>query len=99
MPAYCVLNDLLVHNAPEVISSLNTFEKILIQRAKAFQTVFKMGTVINKKLPHRQLIQKVKGRTFHLPLRLQETLNKLCSDTDTINMNHELNASYYNCTL
>jgi len=73
LPAYCVLNNLFVHDVPDVIASLNTFEKILIQRAKAFQTVVKMGTVINKKLPERQMIQKVKGRTFHLPLPLQET--------------------------
>jgi len=49
-----------------------------------------MGTVINKKLPQRQMIQKVKGRIFHLPLLLQETLNKLCKNTDPININHEI---------
>lgn len=48
-----------------------------------------MGTVINKKLPQRQMVQKVKGRTFHLPLPLQETLYKLCSITDPIDMNPE----------
>jgi len=90
MPAYCILNNLQVNNVPEAILSLNTFEKILIQRAKAFQTIVKMGTVFNKKLPERQMIQKVKGRTFHLPLPLQETLNKLCFDTDAINTDHEL---------
>jgi len=72
LPAYCVLNNLFVHDVPDIIASLNTFEKILVQRAKAFQTVVKMGTVINKKLPERQMIQKVKGRTFHLPLPLQK---------------------------
>ncbi|KAL6421584.1 hypothetical protein ACFW04_014313 [Cataglyphis niger] len=77
MPAYCILNNLFTDDVPEVISSLNTFEKILIQRAKAFQTVFKMGTVINRKLPQRQMVQK-------------ETLNKLCSTTDPINDNREL---------
>jgi len=90
LPAYCILNNLFAQNVPDVIASLNTFEKILIQRTKAFQTVLKMGTVINKKLPQRQMIQKVKGRTFHLPLPLQETLNKLCKNTDPINMNHEM---------
>jgi len=54
MLAYCVLNNLIVHDVPDIIASLNTFEKILIQRAKTFQTVVKMGTVINKKLPERQ---------------------------------------------
>jgi len=49
-----------------------------------------MRIVINKKLPQRQMIQKIKGRTFHLPLPLQETLSKLCKNTDPINMNHEM---------
>jgi len=62
--AYCILNNIFTNNVPEIISSLNTFEKILIQRTEAFQTVVKMTTVMNKKLPERQMIQKVKGRTF-----------------------------------
>ena len=90
LPAYCILNNLFANDVPEVISSLNQFEKMLIQRAKAFQTVVKMGTVFNKKIPERQKIQKVKGTTFHLPLPLQETFDKLCSKTDPINLNHEL---------
>jgi len=90
MPAYCVLNNLFVNDVSEVISSLNTIEKILIQRVKAFQTVVKMGTVSNKKIPERSKIQKVKGRTFHLSLLLQQTLNKICSDIDPINTNYEL---------
>jgi len=36
MPAYCILNNLFTYDVPEIISSLNTFEKILIQRAEAF---------------------------------------------------------------
>jgi len=48
MLAYCILNNLSVNDVPEVIS-LHEFEKLLIQRAKAFQTIVKMGTVINKK--------------------------------------------------
>lgn len=68
MRAYCILNNLHVNDVPRVISSLNMFETMLIQRAKAFQTIVKMGTVINKKLPQGQMIQKIKGRTFHLPL-------------------------------
>jgi len=90
MIAYCILNNLFTYDVPEVISSLNTFEKILIQRTKALQTVLKMGTVMNKKLPQKQMIQKVKGRSFHLPLPLQETFNKLCAETDPINMSPEL---------
>jgi len=66
MPAYCVLNNLIVHDVPDIIASFNTFEKIIIQKAKAFQTVVKMGIIINKKSLQRQMIQKVKGKIFHL---------------------------------
>jgi len=48
LPTYCVLNNLLIHDVPNIIASLNTFEKILVQRVKAFQTVVKMGIVITK---------------------------------------------------
>jgi len=30
LPAYCILNNLLAHDVPDVIASLNTFEKIFI---------------------------------------------------------------------
>jgi len=48
-PAYYVLNYFFTHDVPDIIASLNTFEKILVQRAKAFQTVVKMETVIYTK--------------------------------------------------
>lgn len=90
MPAYCVLNNLFVYEVLKIISSLNMYERILIQRAKSFQTIVKMGPVSNKNLLQKNMVRKVKGRTFHLPLPLQETWNKLCSDTDAINVYHEL---------
>ncbi|KYM96060.1 hypothetical protein ALC62_13287 [Cyphomyrmex costatus] len=90
LPAYSVLNNLIVHNVHDEIASLKQYELILIQRAKAFQTIVKMGTVINKKIPQKHMIQKVKGRTFHLPLPQEETWNKLCKNTDPINKNHEI---------
>jgi len=58
MPVYCILNNLFVNVVSEVISSLNTFEKMLIQKAKAFQTIVKMGIVSNKKIHERSKIQK-----------------------------------------
>jgi len=30
MPAYCILNNYIVHDVPDIIASLNTFEKVLI---------------------------------------------------------------------
>jgi len=73
MPAYCVLNNFIVHDVLNIITSFNTFEKILIQRTKAFQTVVKWKLLLAKKLPQRQMTQKVKGRIFHLSLPLQGT--------------------------
>lgn len=90
MPSKCILNELISKPVPQVVSSLNDYERILIQRAKAFQTVQRMGTVANKNLPNRKMVQKVKGRTFHLPLPMEETLKKICQPTDPINIDHEL---------
>ncbi|XP_031785938.1 uncharacterized protein LOC116417348 [Nasonia vitripennis] len=90
MPSNCILNNLFVGEVPEEIRSLNMIEKILIQRAKAFQTITKLNTVMNKNIPHYVKIDKVIGRTFHLPLPLEETLKKICPDTDPINADHEL---------
>ncbi|XP_043267698.1 uncharacterized protein [Venturia canescens] len=42
MPPTCVLNNLYVQPTPDPLKDLNEFERILIQRAKAFQTVIKM---------------------------------------------------------
>lgn len=45
LPPTCSLNDLHVDKIPDMIATLNNYEKILIQRAKTFQIVQKMGTV------------------------------------------------------
>lgn len=87
LPPTCILNDLFVAPRPEEISQLNDFEKILIQRAKAFQVVHNMEPVANKRLPNRQMVKKVKGRTFHLPLPLQKTLEALPDPEDPIDKN------------
>ena len=84
LPARCVLNGLSFHLIPKEISELNDYEKLLIQRAKAFQVVLRMNPVGGKKLPPSHLINKVHGSTFHLPLPLQETLKHLPSPTQPI---------------
>ena len=56
---------------------LNPYEKVLLQRAKCFQTVTRMGTVAKKHLPPTHKVQKVRNTMFHLPLPLQETLKRL----------------------
>lgn len=66
------------------------FEKVLVQRAKAFRTIVNMNTVMKKNVPHHVKIDKVQGRTFHLPLPLEETLKKNCPKTDALNIAHEI---------
>ncbi|KAL7307795.1 hypothetical protein TKK_0000117 [Trichogramma kaykai] len=63
---------------------------MLIQRAKAFHTICKLNTVMKKKIPHHVKIDKVKGRTFHVPLPLEETLKKICPETDPLNTDRNL---------
>jgi len=89
MPAQCILNDLFSSTTPDVIFSLNHFEKILIQRAKIFQVVIKMNTVSGRNHCRNNMIQKVIGKAFHLPLPLEETLKKLPSPQKPI-IDHEL---------
>ncbi|KAL7290831.1 hypothetical protein TKK_0015569 [Trichogramma kaykai] len=90
MPSMCVLNNMAVAEIPIEISNLNEFEKTLIQRAKAFQSILKLDTVMKKNIPHHVKIDKVKGRTFHLPLPIEETLEKICSETDPLNTDNNL---------
>ncbi|XP_043288385.1 uncharacterized protein [Venturia canescens] len=90
IPPTCVLNNLYVRPTPTPLKDLNEFEKILIQRAKVFQTVVKMGTVHKKNIPHRKMLVKAQGRAFHLPLPLEKTLEKICPPTKAINSDHEL---------
>ncbi|KAG8187777.1 hypothetical protein JTE90_018776 [Oedothorax gibbosus] len=59
MPPTCLVNELYIEPVPEEIISLNYHEKLLIQRAKALQTVIKMGTVSCKNKPRSFLNQKV----------------------------------------
>ena len=90
LPAWCILNGLLFENVPIEIAQLNQYEKVLIQRAKAFQVVTKMKTVAGKRLPPSHMVSKVRGSTFHLPLPLQETLKRLPTPSQPIPEHREL---------
>jgi len=72
IPPRCMLNGLCFHAV-----QLNQHEHVLVQRAKAFQVVTKMQTVVRKRLPPSHKVSKVKGSTFHLPFPLHETLKHL----------------------
>ena len=85
-----MLNGLSFKSVPTEILQLNQHERVLIQRAKAFQVVTKMQTVAGKRLPPSHKVSKVKGSTFHLPLPLNETLKRLPSPEEPLPCNGEL---------
>lgn len=89
IPPTSIINDLYSPSIPDVILSLNSFEKILIQRAKAFQVIVRMESISGRQQPLCNMIEKVVRRTFHLPLPIEETLKKLPNSDDTI-LNNEL---------
>ena len=90
IPSRCVLNRLSFDNVPTEILQLNQHERVLIQRANAFQVVVKMQTVAGKRLLPSHKVSKVKGSTFHLPLPLNETLKRLPSLEEPLSFNGEL---------
>lgn len=45
---------------------------------------------MNKKLPFKEQMKKVTGTAWYLPLPLEQTISKLCNQTDVLNTNHEL---------
>ena len=60
MPCRCVLNGLVVEPVPDELKSLDPHSKQLIQRAKAFQAVFRLGTYTGRVPSHNSL----KGTMF-----------------------------------
>jgi hypothetical protein len=76
MPPRCVLNGLQTVPIPEELSRLDSLSKQLIQRAKAFQTVVRLGAY-TKKVPTYNSLQACKGSIFFLPLPLHKTLETI----------------------
>ena len=76
IPGRCVLNSLYTEPLPKELSSLNTLESQLIQQAKCFQTIVRLGTYTGK-VPIYNSLKAVKGTMFFLPLPLQNTLDCL----------------------
>lgn len=93
MPSTCILNELQFESVPQCIAQLNEFEKLFIQRAKAFQVFARMDTVMgghNRKRPSSDVIKKIKGRVFHLPLPLENNLKKLPNPQSAILKDQDL---------
>ncbi|CAH0775337.1 unnamed protein product [Bemisia tabaci] len=91
IPPIATINKMEVPEVPPAIQKLNQFGKMLCQRAKVFQVVVKAGTVMgNKNRPASLLVSKVIGRSFHLPLPLEQTLNRILTPEQVILPDQEL---------
>ena len=72
MPARCVLNGLQTVPIPPELAKLDLLSRQLIQRAKCYQTIVRLGTYTSK-VPIYNSLQTV----FFLPLPLNKTLETL----------------------
>ena len=66
LPARCILNGLLTYPVPEELSKLNSLEKQLIQHAKTFQMIVRLGTYTGK-VPIYNSLKAMKGNIFSAP--------------------------------
>ena len=76
MPPRCVLNGLEVVVVPQELANLDCLSRQFIQRAKAYQTVVRLGTYTNK-VPVYNSLKACKGNMFFLPLPLHKTMATL----------------------
>ena len=76
MPCRCVLNGLETEEVPDELKKLDPLSKQLIQRAKAFQAVYRLGTYTGK-VPSHNSLKACKGTMFFLPLPLEKTVHTL----------------------
>ena len=76
MPARCVLNGLQTVPIPPELAVLDPLSRQLIQRAKCYQTIARLGTY-TAKVPTYNSLKACKGTMFFLPLPLKRTLETL----------------------
>ena len=67
MPCRCFLNGLESEPIPAELANLDALSKQLIQRAKVFQTIVRLGTY-TAKVPKYNSLKACKGTMFFLPL-------------------------------
>ena len=70
VPGRCVLNGLKCEPIPDELNNLDPLSLQLIQRAKCFQTVVRLGTYTGK-VPSYNSLKANKGAMFHLTLPLE----------------------------
>ena len=76
MPARCVLNGLKCEPLPKELDKLDPLSCQLIQRAKCFQTIVRLGTH-TLKVPTYNSLKALKDAMFYLPLPLEKTMETL----------------------
>ena len=79
LPCRCVLNGLQTVPVPPELNKLDALSAQLIQRAKCYQTIVKLGTYMGK-VPTYNSLKACKGTMFFLPLpmkRTHETLDQV----------------------
>ena len=76
LPPRCVINGLQVVPMPPELSALDSLSIQLIQRAKCYQTIVRLGTCTGK-VPIYNSLKACKGTVFFLPLPLNKTLETL----------------------
>ena len=76
LPPRCILNGLETVPIPPELAKLDSLSSQLIQRAKYYQTVTRLGTYIAK-VPVYNSLKVCKGTMFFLPLPLNKTLDTL----------------------
>jgi hypothetical protein len=78
VPIYSFLNNMMLGQLPVVYKNLNIYEKLLLQRARVFQTTFRLQSHI--KSSRANCIPALRGLAVHLPLTTTET-HQYISDT------------------
>ena len=76
IPCRCVLNGLETEHVPRELQQLDPLGKQLIQRGKAFQAVYRLGTYTGNVPSYNSLIA-CKCTMFFLPLPLDKTVQTL----------------------
>ena len=76
MPPRCVLNGLQTVPIPKELAVLDKLSRQLIQLAKCYQTIVRLGTHTGK-VPVYNSLKACKGTMFFLPLPLNKTLETI----------------------
>ena len=100
MPSRCILNGLVTEAVPGELARLDALSKQLIQRAKAFQTVVKLGS-ITAKVPIYNSLQDCKRQCSFFPYLSRGHLSKCLSMASLHHMQLPESQIYpiLNCTL